>query len=112
MDKERTLESTNPATGEVMKTIPMDNITTLTAKYQRCRAYHQRWRDHTTFEVREFGRLGEGEGCGCEGNKKSSQKLNTERKEGRRGKKENKMLSSFSIITYPFIPPYSSLMFF
>lgn len=51
MDRETTLESTNPATGAVMKTIPMDNIDTLTKKYQRGRNYSTRWRDNVPFEV-------------------------------------------------------------
>ena len=45
MEKETTLESTNPATGAVMKTIPMDNVETLTKKYHRARNYTNRWRD-------------------------------------------------------------------
>jgi acyl-CoA reductase-like NAD-dependent aldehyde dehydrogenase len=53
MEKETTLESTNPATGIVMKTIPMDNIETLTKKYHRARNYTTRWRD-VPYEVCYF----------------------------------------------------------
>jgi len=59
MEKETTLESTNPATGIVMKTIPMDNIETLTKKYHRARNYTTRWRDVPYEEraniIRRFG---------------------------------------------------------